>query len=284
MSAVFAAIANILARTLLKDIRSRDVLGVNFFIMALTLLVLSPLFFQFSLTWLSLGLIVLIGIIDAAANYFYFKTFENSEASAATPLLSLAPGFTFMFTSIAPIFTFLFGWFLLDDVVSLKTFILTLIIILFIIIFSFDKKQFKHFHKSTLFPALTSSILFGLSAIPAKALLDQLDAINAPTLYLFRAGLIASLAFVFFKNPINRITKKQYRLIFIRGLFVIAQWVLLYSALSKGNAGVAVALANTTPVFVFILGYLILRERLTLKKLVSAVLIIIMAIALNITI
>jgi drug/metabolite transporter (DMT)-like permease len=265
-SAVFAAIANILARTLLRDVKSRDVLGVNFLVMALTLLIFSPLFFYFSFSWQAAGLVLLVGTIDTAANYFYFKSFERSEASTVTPILSLAPGFTF-----------LFGWLFLDDIVSWPTFAITAGIILLIIIFSFEKKQIKEFHKETLLPALASSFLFGISAVPSKALLDNLDAINSPTLYMFRAGLIALLAFVFFQNPIKKLSQKQYKLIFIRGLFVIAQWVLLYYALSLGNAGVAVTLANMTPIFVFIFGFFILKEKLTYKKFIAASLVIILS-------
>lgn len=272
LSAVFAAIANILARTLLKDIRSRDVLSINFSFMALTLLVLSPFFFEFSFSISTILLVVLIGVIDSMANYFYFKSFEKSEASIVTPVLSLAPGFTFIFS-----------WLFLGDVVGPETFFITIAIIILIIIFSTNRKNLKKFHKETLVPALVSSFLFGLSAVPSKALLDQLDAINAPTLYLIRAGLIALLAFIFLKNPIKRITSKHYRLIFVRGLFVIAQWVLLYNALSQGNAGVALTLANTTPIFVFILGYFILKERLSLKKFISTTLILLMAVILNFT-
>ena len=66
---------------------------------------------------------------------------------------------------------------------------------------------------------------------------------------------------------------KQYGVIFIRGLFVIAQWVLLYVALSKGNAGVSVTLGNITPIFVFILSAIFLGEKPTLKKLLVSILI-----------
>jgi drug/metabolite transporter (DMT)-like permease len=262
LSAVFAAIANILARTLLKDVKSRDILGINFAIMAITLLVLLPFFYHFTVTSSALGLVGLIGFVDTVANYFYFKAFEQTEASVATPILSLAPGFTF-----------LFGWLFLDDVVSTRIFALTVAIILLIIIFSADFKQFKRFRANTLSPALAASFLFGISAIPSKELLSQLHAINAPTLYLFRASLIAMFAFVFFRNPMLKLTTKQYQLTFIRGLFVITQWLLLYYALSKGNAGVTVTLGNITPIFVFVFSVIFLRERATFRKIIAAVLI-----------
>lgn len=95
LSAGFAAVASILARVLLKNLESKDILGLNFLIMAGSLLILSPFFYQFTFTVSNILLIILISSIDTLGNYYYFKTFEKTEASIATPMLSLAPGFTF---------------------------------------------------------------------------------------------------------------------------------------------------------------------------------------------
>lgn len=262
ISAFFSAIANILARTLLKDLRSQDILGINFLTMGATLLLISPLFYFFQASAKAMGLVALIGLIDTVANYFYFKTFEKTEASIATPILSLAPGFTFFF-----------GWLFIGDTVSLLTYLLAALIIVSIIIFSTDFKNFKQFNLDTLKPALISSLLFGISAIPSKILLSRMHAINAPTLYMFRAGFIAFFALLFFQFSIQQISIKHYRIIFGRGLIVITTWVLLYFALSKGNAGVTITLGNITPIFVFILSSLFLREKFTIKKVLASILV-----------
>lgn len=266
ISAFFAALANILARTLLKNLRSQDILGVNFLTMGVTLLALSSLFYQFTATILTVGLVVLIALIDTAANFFFFKTFEKTEASIATPILSLAPGFTF-----------LLGWLVLGDIVDIKTYFLAALIIVLIIYFSVDFKNFGKFRADTLVPALIASILFGISAIPSKILLDNMAVINAPTLYMFRAGLIALFSLLIFGFSIKRLTISQYQIIFGRGLLVITQWVLLYWALSKGNAGVTITLANITPIFVFMLSIFLLGERPTFKKALTAGSIIVLA-------
>lgn len=268
-SSVFAAIANILARTLLKDLQSREILGINFLSMGATLVLLSPFFYHFQPTPLSLGLVLLIGVIDTLANYFYFKTFEQTEASVASPMLALAPAFTF-----------LFSWIFLADHVSMRTGILALLIIFLIVVFSTDFSKFKQFRSATLIPALIASLLFGLSAIPSKYLLTNLGTINAPTLYMYRAGLIAVFSLVFLNFPLRKITNTQYRLIFVRGLFVIAQWLLLYFALTVGNAGVTVTLANLTPIFVFFFAILFLREKITMKKVLASILILFLSLVL----
>ncbi|MCR4328278.1 MAG: DMT family transporter [Patescibacteria group bacterium] len=265
-SALLGSIANILARTLLKNLKSRDILGINFLTMGATLLIISPFFYSFTPSIIACSLVILIAFIDTLANYFFFKTFEHTEASVATPILSLAPAFTF-----------LLGWLILDDTVHLSSYVFSFLILIGIIIFSTDFSNFSKFKTATLQPAILSSFLFGISAIPSKYLLSTLEAINSPTLYMFRAGLIALFALLFFNFQLRDITASQYRFIFFRGLFVIGQWTLLYFALTRGNAGVTVTLANITPVFVFILGALFLSEKPTLKKVAASILVLVLS-------
>ncbi len=262
ISAVFGSVAIVWARVLLKDIKARDILGINFLTMGIVLLLISPLFYYFKFSWLAALLLILIAVIDTVANYFYFKTFENTEASVAAPILSLAPGFTFFF-----------GWLFIGDKVSWYSFVIAILIIIIVVFFSIDFKNFKYFKTISLTPAIISSLFFGLSAIPTKYLLSTMQVTNAPTLYMFRAGLIALFSLLFFRFPLREISVKQYRQIFLRSLFVIGQWVLLYLALSKGNAGVTVTLANITPIFAFMLGAVLLKEKITFKKLLAAIMI-----------
>ena len=266
LAALFAAVANILARLLLDGLRAKNIVGVNFLTTAVTLVVFSPLFYYFKPSLKSVLLLILIALIDTLANYFYFKTFEKTEAGIATPILSLSPAVTF-----------LLGWLLLDDKVSGGTLVLSLSIVGLIVWFSIDRKTFRQFRFDTLLPALSAAILFGISAIPAKELLTNEAAINSPTLYMYRAALIALFSLIFFRFEISKISFRQYKLIFIRGLFAIAQWLLLYYALSMGNAGVTVTLGNITPIFVFILAALFLSERITTKKVVTAIAVLILS-------
>lgn len=263
-SALLAAVASILARVLLKDIPVKKILAVNFLIMAATLLVFSPLFYKFDFSLENIGLVFLIAVIDTLANYFYFKTFEKTEASIAIPILSLAPIITFLFSAI-----------FLSEFPSISSVFFSLIIIILIIVVSTDLKDLKKFSRATLYPALISSFLFGISAIPSKYLLSTLHATNAPTLYMIRAALISIFALFIFKDSFSPLNIKTYRIIFLRGLFVIGQWILLYYALTLGSTGVAVTLGNITPVFVVILSFIFLREKPTIKKVLASVLILV---------
>lgn len=258
-SALLAAITSIFARILLKDVSARQMLAVNFFIMGATLLVLSPLFYRFAVSWQSISLVFLIAVIDTLANYLYFKTLENTEASVAIPLLSLAPVATFIFSAL-----------FLAEYPSVTTILGALVIMILVVAISTDWQKLTHFKVATLYPGLASSALFGLSAIPTKYLLTTLAATNAPTLYMLRAGLIALFAVLIFKNSFSLLDINKYRLIFVRGIFVIGQYILLYYALTLGSAGVALTLGNITPVFVLILGAMFLGERFTWRKALAA--------------
>lgn len=268
ISAILGAIATVLARTLLKEVKAKEILAINFFTMGIVLLLVSPLFYHFDATLKTMGIVILIALIDTVANYFFFKTFEKTEASVASPLLSLAP-----------VFSFIFGWIFLADVTSGKSFLLSIAILILIIIFSTDLNNKQKFREATLWPALCSSILFGISAIPSKYLLSTVHAINAPTLYMFRAGFIALFSVLIFRFTLANLTTTQYRIIFGRGLVVITQWILLYYALTLGNTGVTVTLGNITPIFVFILSIIFLREKITVKKIITASLIIILSLS-----
>ena len=162
LSAFFASISNVLVKNILSTVSSKDILGINFMIMGAILLLFSPVFFQLKLSFFVIGILISIIVIDTFANYYYFKAFEKAEASIVTPLLSLAP-----------VFTFIFAWFFLDDKVSFVNFFIAIVIMMITIVFSTNFSKFNFFLSQTLFPAILSSVLFGLSAIPSKYLLSN---------------------------------------------------------------------------------------------------------------
>ncbi|MBI4214561.1 EamA family transporter, partial [archaeon] len=247
---------------------SRDMYAANFFIIAGVLLLTSPWFFKLELSQTALLLLACVYAIDGIANFFFFKTFEKTEASLATPLLSLAPAFTFFFAAI-----------LINEIVDLSKIVVSAAIILLVIFFSLLNSDLNKFKTRTLKPAIIASVLFGLSAVPSKALLTG-GMINAPTLYLFRAALLGLAGVLAFGNTIGSLSVKKYWLITIRSFFVIGQWLFLYMALTGGGAGISLTLANMTPVFVFILGIFVLKEKKTWQKVATAGLALVLSLSL----
>jgi len=277
-SALFGAITNILARTILKDINAKNVLGMNFLLMTGTLAIFSPWFFKFDLSSkifnilpTTIILVLIISLIDLLANYYYFKAFEKSEASIVTPVLSLTPGFVFIFS-----------YFLLRENINYVQLVLASLIIFGVILISTEHKSiFKVFTQLDTYPAIFAALLFAFSAIPSKYLLEN-NLINGPTLYEIRGGIIGLFAVMYFGSGVGELNRIHFRRLFYRSLIVIVQWLLLYIALSIGNAGVTYTLANLTPVFVVLLSKLFLNEQVSFRKYISAILILILAALINI--
>ncbi len=264
-SAVFGALANVLVRVMMKKMLPINVLGISFVIVAIGMAIFSPLFFRFEFSTISVLMLLSIGLIDGLGNYFYFKAFRKTEASVATPLLSLAP-----------VFTFLFGWLFLSDVVDFKTFVFCIGIVVLLFLFSIDFKNLRKFHVDTVVPTVISALLFGLSAIPSKYLLDTLSAVNAPTLYMLRAWIVGLFLIIVFRKSFGKISRGYYGIVVFHILIAITQWMFLYTALKLGNSGVAITLANTVPIFTFIFGIIFLREKPTLKKFIAAGLVVVL--------
>jgi hypothetical protein len=77
-SAFFGALSNILAKTILKDVTAKDILGINFLIMTGIMAVLSPSFFEINGQLITvIPIILLISAVDFFANFFSLNRSRN---------------------------------------------------------------------------------------------------------------------------------------------------------------------------------------------------------------
>lgn len=268
LSAVFAAIANVSARTLLQRLKVQDMFGISFLSVAGLLLLAAPWFYHFEISVRSVGLLAVIIILDTTANFFYFKSFQRHEASAVTPLLSLSPAFAF-----------LASWLFLSLTEPWYMYVIAAAITVGVILFSLDLSKGKKFDTSMVLPALITAICFGFSALPTKLLLTDLTT-NAPSLYMLRAGLIGLITLFIFGTRLRHVSKQQFGLIILRSAIVSTSWILFYYALAQGDVGIVSTLGATAPVFVFIIGVAFLKEKMTLKKFLASGLIVVLSLAL----
>lgn len=262
VSAFFWALANIFARVFLKEVKAYHSMGISFLMVGSTLMILSPLFFHFEPTWKTILLLYLIAVIDAIANYFYFKTFEKTEANVATSVLSLSP-----------IFVFAFGWLFLQETTEFIDIVLAFLIIICVVWLTVDFKNIKSYTSQTLGPALLASFFFWISTIPSKAILDGGELINSPTLYMFRATIIGMIALIFMRANLGTLNLRHIRMIWFQWLLAILTWVTYYYALTHGNAGITNTLSHISPVFALFIWAMFLSEKITLQKASAAILI-----------
>lgn len=263
LSAVFAAIANITARTLLRQLKVKDMFGISFLSVAGLLLLGAPWFYHFEFTTRSLLLLMMIVGLDTVGNFFYFKSFEKHEASAITPILALSP-----------VFAFVASWLFLGLAEPWYMYLVAGVIMIAVVWFSMDRKTILF-----ALPALLTAACFGLSALPTKLLLSDLTT-NAPSLYMLRAAIIGLITLVVFGSRLKTVSRKQFGFIILRSVIVSTSWILFYYALAQGDISIVSALGATAPVFVFILGVTFLKEKMTWRKLLAAGLIVVLSLTL----
>jgi len=231
--------------------------------MLLAVLAVCPDLIHVQLTLAGGLVLALIVAIDSAGNVFLFKTYRQSHPSVATPLLSLAPAFAFPVAWLSPLPHEDTGW----------TVALGYAATLMVVIVGMDWKNLRHFHQVTFAPAILSSLCFGLSAVPTRYLLREWGELNAPTLYMIRAFMIAAvIAALWGRRALPRLPVSQTKMIALRGSFVIAQYILLYKAFTLTSVGVALTTANVAPALVVFGGILFFGEQFSWKKVIPAVL------------
>ncbi len=265
-SAFFGAFSNILAKKILKEITSKVFVPINFFVIFFLMTPVVIFSFKLTLIPITIILIILIGIIDAFANYFIFSSIEKGEISHVTPIFCLAPLFTVLFTGL-----------FLPQQFNMKVIAASIAITLSVYILNIKTKSFIEPIKSILtqenYFALIGAILFGLSAIPAKFVLTEYAVTSPATLYWIRALIIALVLSILFKPKISQLSKKDISFIAFRDIFVIIQWILLFYSIMISNVILAVTLANTIPLFTLIMARFAFKEKITFQKVIAIIII-----------
>lgn len=265
-SALCSAVAHRLGPKATAGRPPEEVTAINFSVMGIMLLVVLAAFSDLIHLHLTLagGLVLaLVVAIDSAGNVFLFKTYRQSHPSVATPLLSLAPAFAFPIAWLSPLPHEDSGW----------TVALGYAATLLVVLVAMDWRNLRHFHQVTFVPAVLSSMCFGLSSVPTRYLLREWGELNAPTLYMIRAFMIAAvIVAIWGRRALPRLPTGQMKMIALRGIFVIGQYLLLYKAFTMTSVGVALTTANVAPALVVFGGILFFGERWSWKKVIPAVL------------
>jgi drug/metabolite transporter (DMT)-like permease len=262
LSALLGAGANLMARSLMRKIKPRDYLSVNFGLMALMMLPGLPFLWHFQGGWLTLAILCGTVLLDTLGNFLYFRAFEINNAATASALLSLSPLFTLLLSGLVA-FTPTPGWI---------EFLAVLFIVAGIVILqremvagdaAADPARNKHFIR--MLAPLGAALIFGATILPVKYLLSN-QLLNPYTYYFLRGPLIALLAQLFFHPDYRWLTRSTLPLTVGRAAIVLAQWLLLLYALQGGNPAVVKTVSDSSPLFVLFFGGLFLHEKITRRK------------------
>ena len=215
----FAILGNLFSNTVLKNIKGQDIIGINFLIITGAMLSFSPFFFKYNFNEEAIIYFLWVVVLDMSANYFYFKIFEKLKKSIHSIIISLVTTLIFFL-----------GWLFWDDLLSWQFLLLSILLMLIITSLTISFKNFKKIIVLLLF----TLFFYFCSSLPSQIILTFYGIINAPTLYMIRAGAIGLLG-ILYKGNLQKLTIKQYKLIFVRGILIIGQWVTMYTALIQAS-------------------------------------------------
>jgi drug/metabolite transporter (DMT)-like permease len=98
--------------------------------------------------------------------------------------------------------------------------------------------------------------------------------VNSYSYYLIRAPFIALLTAFITRPNLAWVAPRSILITSERMVFVLAQWLLLLTAIQMGNAVVVKAIADSTPFFVVLISWLLLRQKLPRTQWAGALLVV----------
>jgi uncharacterized membrane protein len=218
-------------------------------------------------------LFILAGIFSPAlVRWFYFISLDRIGPSISSSIISTGPAFTAI---IAAVF--------LKEKLTVSVSLGILLIIGGIITFERDinaNGKFGVHHKRDLIFVMLSAILVGFAIVIRKMGLNILD----EPIFGVTVGFTTSLVFygmlcLAFKRLRAAISLNIKNTLYLSGagVFLTAAWLVLFYALSHGDAIIVAPLASLHPVMVLGWSYLFFKdiEKITLKTVIGIIIVLI---------
>jgi len=218
-------------------------------------------------------LFVLAGIFSPAlVRWLYFISLDRIGPSMSSSIISTGPAFTAI---IATVF--------LKEKLTIGVSSGIILIIGGIITFERDinpKGKYAVRHRRDLIFALLSAMLVGLAIVIRKMGLNILD----EPIFGVTVGFTTSLVFygmlcLVFKRLRSAISLNLKNTLYLSGagVFLTASWLILFYALSYGDAIIVAPLASLHPVMVLGWSYLFFKdmEKITVKTLIGIIIVLI---------
>ena len=269
MGAFFEASLAVLVK---KIINKHKVNFMNFIIyIFLTIVLVSiPLLFFFwdikpeALQPINIIILILIVIISIFANFFIFYSLKKEDLIALQPIRLSTPLFTILLVFI---FSFFFEIYQAERNYS----ILALSIIASLaLIFSHLKDDKIMFNKYAI-AALIGSFLFALELTLSKAILFFYNPI---TFYFIRSLWVFILVWIFLHKKLSPIHSKTKILILIAGIIAVMYRVILYYGFLTLGVIFTTTIFILAPVLTYIFAHIFLKEKITLRQIISSIIII----------
>jgi drug/metabolite transporter (DMT)-like permease len=185
--------------------------------------------------------------------------------------------------SIYPIYSVTFGFLLFGEILNFENIIGIFFVLVGVVLIercfsNSNNGKRKNFSKKELLIPIIASFAVAFSHIIRK---QGLNIYNEQLLGV-AIGYSVALLFYFiinfyFTKTILSISKKDFKLFWIAGIFLALAWILAFYALSFEQVSIVTPLMQTQPLFILLFAYLYLRKRepVSLRLIVSSILVVI---------
>ena len=268
LGAMALALGTILERIVLKirKINVKEYQTASFFAIVLALVPLVYFFWRLDSPALETENVLIFALViffSIIANLFVFYSLKWEKVNILEPARVLEPLFIIL---LAIIFSF-FAENLYERNIKV---IAPALIASFALVFSHIKRHHLSFNKYFI-AAILGSFFFALELVISRLILDFYSPI---TFYFLRSSSIFLLSFFIFRPNFKGIKTKTAGLIFITGvIWVIYRLIVYYGYLQLGVISTTLLLM-LGPIFIYALAHFILKEKMSWKNFVVAIIIV----------
>lgn len=234
------------------------------------ILVLLPLLYFFwgikSQAFSLINIFILISVvgISVVANFFTLYSMKGDKISNLEPAKAMEPLFTVV---LAIFFSFLFGATLYER--NFKV-IIPAIIAGLALVLSHIKRHHLNFNKYFV-AAIVGSLFFALELVISKLILSQYTPIS---FYFVRCVGILILSIIIFRPAnVGKIARQNKISFLLLGISWVAYRVILYYGYINLGIISTTLIVMLAPVFIYILAWKFLKEKIEWKSIVAAIVI-----------
>lgn len=255
-----------------KIIRKKNMNYKNYTVygfIAIVVLIIPFLFFFWKLAPEALqlrNLLIFLAVIISAlfANILIFYSLKRETLSEFEPIRLTQPLFTILLAFFLSFFISAYS----DE--NNPVILILALIASITLIATHVKKHHLNFDKYII-AALAGSFLFALELVLSKMILPYY---SSWSFYFLRCLFILVIAWIILKPSFKKIDKQTHYFTWVVALIWIFYRVILYWGYEKLGIVFTTILLILTPVFIFIFARIFLKEKVTKKQIISAVIII----------
>jgi drug/metabolite transporter (DMT)-like permease len=238
--------------------------------LAITLVMIPFLFFFWKLTPEALQLkniliLIIISVVALVANLLIFYSLKRETLCEFEPVALMQPLFTI-------IIAFALSFFIATYSNENNPLILLLAVIASGSLIAAHLKKHHFIYDKYILTALLGSFLFAVELVLSKTILPYY---SSWTFYFFRCSIILAIGLAIFRPSFKKVDKKSSHWIWLMSLIWILQRAILYWGYENlGIIYTTIVLSVLSPILIFIFAKVFLKEKVTVRQIISAVIIV----------